>query len=106
MYYLTLHIWLFVCAYIGYRLVGDVDFDDCKAVASKITPVRSYIHLMYPSYTPTSYDVFLYRTPCYIYYILYIQVPGGVGPMTIAMLLRNTVNGTRRTAEAAAAGAK
>lgn len=28
-------------------------------------------------------------------------VPGGVGPMTIACLLRNTVNGTRRTAEAA-----
>ena len=24
-------------------------------------------------------------------------VPGGVGPMTIAMLMRNTVNGTRRT---------
>lgn len=47
----------------GYRLVGDVDFEGCKAVASQITPV-----------------------------------PGGVGPMTIAMLLRNTVNGTRRTA--------
>ena len=28
-------------------------------------------------------------------------VPGGVGPMTIAMLLRNTVSGTRRTALAA-----
>lgn len=50
----------------GYRLVGDVDFADCKNVASKITPV-----------------------------------PGGVGPMTIAMLLRNTVNGCRRTAMAA-----
>ena len=49
----------------GYRLVGDVDFEDCKTTASMITPV-----------------------------------PGGVGPMTIAMLLRNTVNGTRRTAEA------
>jgi 5,10-methylene-tetrahydrofolate dehydrogenase/methenyl tetrahydrofolate cyclohydrolase len=47
----------------GYRLVGDVDYEACKAVASQITPV-----------------------------------PGGVGPMTIAMLLRNTVNGTRRTA--------
>ena len=23
-------------------------------------------------------------------------VPGGVGPMTIAMLMRNTVNGTKR----------
>jgi len=30
-------------------------------------------------------------------------VPGGVGPMTIAMLLRNTVNGTRRSALAKAA---
>ena len=28
-------------------------------------------------------------------------VPGGVGPMTIAMLMRNTVNGTRRAALAA-----
>ena len=41
----------------GYRLVGDVDFDAAKDVASLITPV-----------------------------------PGGVGPMTIAMLLFNTVN--------------
>ncbi len=32
-----------------------------------------------------------------------MQVPGGVGPMTIAMLLRNTVNGARRQALAAAA---
>lgn len=47
----------------GYKLVGDVEFEGCKEVASLITPV-----------------------------------PGGVGPMTIAMLLRNTVNGTRRTA--------
>lgn len=47
----------------GYRLVGDVDFAECREIASKITPV-----------------------------------PGGVGPMTIAMLLRNTVNGARRTA--------
>lgn len=40
----------------GYRLVGDVAFDEAKEVASAITPV-----------------------------------PGGVGPMTIAMLLRNTL---------------
>ena len=40
----------------GYRLVGDVDFDGVREVASLITPV-----------------------------------PGGVGPMTIAVLLRNTV---------------
>jgi 5,10-methylene-tetrahydrofolate dehydrogenase/methenyl tetrahydrofolate cyclohydrolase len=41
----------------GYRLVGDVAFDEVKEVASFITPV-----------------------------------PGGVGPMTIAMLLRNTLH--------------
>ncbi|MEK9727809.1 MAG: bifunctional methylenetetrahydrofolate dehydrogenase/methenyltetrahydrofolate cyclohydrolase FolD [Candidatus Margulisiibacteriota bacterium] len=40
----------------GYRLVGDVDFDDVKDKTSAITPV-----------------------------------PGGVGPMTIAMLMTNTV---------------
>jgi methylenetetrahydrofolate dehydrogenase (NADP+)/methenyltetrahydrofolate cyclohydrolase len=40
----------------GYRLVGDVAFEEAREVASKITPV-----------------------------------PGGVGPMTIAMLLRNTL---------------
>jgi 5,10-methylene-tetrahydrofolate dehydrogenase/methenyl tetrahydrofolate cyclohydrolase len=40
----------------GYRLVGDVAFEEVKEVASAITPV-----------------------------------PGGVGPMTIAMLLRNTL---------------
>lgn len=40
----------------GYRLVGDVNFDDVCEKASAITPV-----------------------------------PGGVGPMTIAMLMRNTV---------------
>ena len=41
----------------GYRIVGDVDFDDVREKARAITPV-----------------------------------PGGVGPMTIAMLLKNTVN--------------
>ena len=49
----------------GMRLVGDVDFDSVKEVASAITPV-----------------------------------PGGVGPMTIAMLLRNTL----QAAEASAPG--
>ena len=44
----------------GYRLVGDVNFDDVKAVAGAITPV-----------------------------------PGGVGPMTVAMLMKNTVKATR-----------
>jgi len=40
----------------GYRLVGDVCFDEAAEVARAITPV-----------------------------------PGGVGPLTIAMLLRNTL---------------
>ncbi|WP_024304312.1 bifunctional 5,10-methylenetetrahydrofolate dehydrogenase/5,10-methenyltetrahydrofolate cyclohydrolase [Pseudogulbenkiania sp. MAI-1] len=44
------------------RLVGDVDFDGVKTVASAITPV-----------------------------------PGGVGPMTIAMLMQNTLNAARRS---------
>jgi methylenetetrahydrofolate dehydrogenase (NADP+)/methenyltetrahydrofolate cyclohydrolase len=45
----------------GYRLVGDVAFDEAVEVASRITPV-----------------------------------PGGVGPMTIAMLLRNTIRAAER----------
>lgn len=44
----------------GYRLVGDVDFDDVKDVAGAITPV-----------------------------------PGGVGPMTVAMLMKNTAKAAR-----------
>jgi len=47
----------------GYRLVGDVDFESARQVASLITPV-----------------------------------PGGVGPMTIALLLRNTVRAAEQTA--------
>jgi len=46
----------------GYRIVGDVDYDAVREVASHITPV-----------------------------------PGGVGPMTIALLLRNTVRAARAT---------
>ncbi|RMF41146.1 MAG: bifunctional methylenetetrahydrofolate dehydrogenase/methenyltetrahydrofolate cyclohydrolase FolD, partial [Anaerolineae bacterium] len=48
----------------GYRLVGDVAFDEAAQVASAITPV-----------------------------------PGGVGPMTIAMLLKNTLRAARLRAE-------
>ena len=33
-----------------------------------------------------------------------MQVPGGVGPMTIAMLMRNTVNGARRITVARLSG--
>lgn len=46
---------------LGYRLVGDCDFESCKEVAGGITPV-----------------------------------PGGVGPMTIALLLRNTLDSATR----------
>jgi len=46
----------------GYRLVGDVAFDEVSAKVSAITPV-----------------------------------PGGVGPMTIAMLMANTVKACRQT---------
>jgi 5,10-methylene-tetrahydrofolate dehydrogenase/methenyl tetrahydrofolate cyclohydrolase len=46
---------------LGYRLVGDVDFQEACKVAGWITPV-----------------------------------PGGVGPMTVAMLLKNTLDGAKR----------
>jgi len=49
----------------GYRLVGDVRFDEVREIASAITPV-----------------------------------PGGVGPMTITMLLYNTVQAARQWASA------
>ena len=45
----------------GFRIVGDVDFEQVKHKASYITPV-----------------------------------PGGVGPMTIAMLMKNTLNAYKR----------
>ena len=48
----------------GYKLVGDVDFDQVKEVASAITPV-----------------------------------PGGVGPMTITMLMHNTIKAVRMQKE-------
>ena len=47
----------------GYRLTGDVAFDEAKEVAGLITPV-----------------------------------PGGVGPMTIAMLLKNTLQAAQASA--------
>ena len=46
----------------GYRLVGDVAFDEVAEKAAAITPV-----------------------------------PGGVGPMTIAMLMSNTVKACRQS---------
>jgi methylenetetrahydrofolate dehydrogenase (NADP+)/methenyltetrahydrofolate cyclohydrolase len=45
----------------GYRLVGDVAFDEVAPKAKAITPV-----------------------------------PGGVGPMTIAMLMSNTIKAARQ----------
>ncbi|KAG6430140.1 hypothetical protein SASPL_108202 [Salvia splendens] len=45
----------------GYRLVGDVCYEEANKIASAITPV-----------------------------------PGGVGPMTIAMLLSNTLTAAKR----------
>jgi methylenetetrahydrofolate dehydrogenase (NADP+)/methenyltetrahydrofolate cyclohydrolase len=45
----------------GYRLTGDVAFDEVAAKAAAISPV-----------------------------------PGGVGPMTITMLLKNTIEAARR----------
>ncbi len=44
----------------GYRVVGDVDYEDCFEKCGKITPV-----------------------------------PGGVGPMTIAMLMKNTLDSAK-----------
>ncbi len=48
----------------GYKLVGDVDFEEVKEIASAITPV-----------------------------------PGGVGPMTITMLMHNTIKAARMQRE-------
>lgn len=50
----------------GYKLVGDVAFDEVEPLASHITPV-----------------------------------PGGVGPMTIAMLLQNTIKACRNLSTSA-----
>jgi methylenetetrahydrofolate dehydrogenase (NADP+) / methenyltetrahydrofolate cyclohydrolase len=47
----------------GYRLAGDVKFEEVAPLCSKITPV-----------------------------------PGGVGPMTVAMLMKNTVKAHRQRA--------
>ena len=46
----------------GYRLIGDVDFEEVAPLCSAITPV-----------------------------------PGGVGPMTIAMLMKNTLQAARQS---------
>ncbi|XP_057771068.1 bifunctional protein FolD 2-like, partial [Salvia miltiorrhiza] len=48
----------------GYRLVGDVDFQEACKTAGCIT-----------------------------------LIPGGVGPMTVAMLLKNTLDGAKRVIE-------
>lgn len=56
---------------LGYRLVGDCDFEECRAVAGAIT-----------------------------------SVPGGVGPMTIALLLKNTLTSAERFCEGASGHSK
>lgn len=53
----------------GYRLAGDVDFDEVSQVASAVTPV-----------------------------------PGGVGPLTIAMLLENCLHAAKLSADAGVKG--
>jgi methylenetetrahydrofolate dehydrogenase (NADP+) / methenyltetrahydrofolate cyclohydrolase len=53
----------------GYKLVGDVDFENVSPIAAAITPV-----------------------------------PGGVGPMTIAMLMSNTIKACRQIVGAGARG--
>jgi len=53
----------------GYKLVGDVDFENVSPIAAAITPV-----------------------------------PGGVGPMTIAMLMSNTIKACRQIVGARARG--
>jgi methylenetetrahydrofolate dehydrogenase (NADP+)/methenyltetrahydrofolate cyclohydrolase len=53
----------------GYRLAGDVDFENVKEKASYITPV-----------------------------------PGGVGPLTIAMLLHNVILAAEASSEEEGAG--
>lgn len=55
------------------KLVGDVDFENVRKVAGFITPVPGKKILMH--------NYFFYS---------YILIQGGVGPMTVAMLMRNT----------------
>ena len=55
-------------------------------------------HIYTPCYSPALTPYALLSPPPH-------QVPGGVGPMTIAMLLRNTVNGAIRAEAGRAKGA-
>lgn len=66
----------------GSRLVGDVDFEDAKGVASYITPGMS-----------------LGQYPCHLLTRNWFLVPGGVGPMTVAMLIANTVEAAERVCQ-------
>lgn len=103
----------------GYRLVGDVHFEEAKEKASLITPVpggaaplpsfaalrsgfgpRPCLHSYHPANTPLCVMSDGSRT------LVCTQPPrvtrcdwglvAGVGPMTIAMLLTNTVQGFKR----------
>lgn len=58
---MTHHIYQDPSCEFGYRLIGDVCYEEASRVASAITPV-----------------------------------PGGVGPVTVAMLLLNTLESAKR----------
>jgi 5,10-methylene-tetrahydrofolate dehydrogenase/methenyl tetrahydrofolate cyclohydrolase len=88
----------------GYRLVGDAHFAECKEVHMHINSPPIILTLLYNAHKPSSHDINISHNTHNPQVASQITpVPGGVGPMTIAMLMRNTVNGCRRTAEAAAA---
>lgn len=67
------------------KLVGDVDFDNVRKVAGKITPV--------PGETCINLSTGCHRL------IAYDSFSGGVGPMTVAMLMRNTFVASKKLAE-------
>lgn len=79
-----------------YRLVGDVDFEGAKTVASKITPVPVR------ALAPPHGHFFGGGAGCPL---LPGHMQGGVGPMTIAMLMKNTVDAAAKAFGGAAASA-
>lgn len=74
----------------GYKLVGDVNYAEAEPVAGgERVPRHSCM-------TSTPCMVAAMSTGAFPALAAITPVPGGVGPMTIAMLLRNTVDGARR----------
>ena len=45
-FFFLIRFLLCFCVELGYRLVGDVDFQGCKEVASLITPVRTCCRML------------------------------------------------------------